>query len=114
MLHWGAGGRIMGQVLSVLAFAAVAVALMYRDRLLSFLVWRPDYLREALAFGLPLVPHIAGIYLLSTVDRLVVNSKLGLAEAGIYVVAVQLSAAMALVFDAINKAYVPWLYDQLK
>jgi O-antigen/teichoic acid export membrane protein len=114
LLHWGADGRIMGQSLSILAFAVVAFALMYRDRLLSFLVWRPDYLREALSFGLPLVPHIAGIYLLSTVDRLVVNSKLGLAEAGIYVVAVQLSTAMALVFDAINKAYVPWLYDQLK
>lgn len=65
-------------------------------------------------FGIPLIPHIVGIFLLSTVDRFVINAELGLAEVGIYMVAVQLSNAMGIVFDAINKAYVPWLFERLK
>src|SRR5690606_4354598 len=44
----------------------------------------------------------------------VINSELGLAQAGIYMVAVQFAAALALVFDAVNKAYVPWLFERLK
>ena len=38
---------------------------------------------------------------------------LGIDSTGIYMVAVQLSGAMAIIFDAINKAYVPWLYKTL-
>ncbi len=47
-------------------------------------------------------------------DRFLINTKLGLAEVGIYMVAVQLASAMGLVFDAINNAYVPWLFERLK
>lgn len=112
-LHWGAEGRIAGQVVSVVLASALAVYLLARDRLLSFFSWEPRYWREALRFGVPLVPHIAGIYLLSTFDRMVVNTRLGLSEAGIYLVAVQLSSAVTLVFDAVNKAYVPWLFGML-
>lgn len=113
-LAHGAGGRIAAQVIAVAVVAVVALLLLHRDRLFALFVWRPDYLREALGFGVPLVPHIAGMFLINTVDRFVINAELGLAAAGIYMVAVQLSNAMALVFDAINNAYVPWLYERLK
>ena len=69
--------------------------------------------REALAFGVPLVPHVAGLFVLNAADRLVINKDLGLAQAGVYMVAVQITMAMAIVFDAINRAYVPWLFARL-
>jgi O-antigen/teichoic acid export membrane protein len=114
VLLQGAGGRITAQLWVAGIFAAVALALLQRDGLLGFLVFSPRYLKEALAFGVPLIPHIGGIFLLSSVDRFVINAELGLAETGVYMVAVQLAGAMALVFDAINKAYVPWLFERLK
>jgi hypothetical protein len=43
------------------------------------------------------------MFLLDTARRLVINAELGLAEVGIYMVAVQLAGALALIFDAINK-----------
>ena len=109
----GAAGRIW--VLSVIpmAFAVIALFLFYKDDRLGF-AWRPNYLREIFAFGVPLIPHSVGLFLLSSVDRFVINDKLGLAQVGIYMVAVQLTAAMGLVFDAINNAYVPWLFERLK
>ena len=109
----GAAGRIWVLGVVPMAFAVVALFLLYKDDLLGF-AWRPNYLREILAFGVPLIPHSAGLFLLSSVDRFVINDKLGLAQVGIYMVAVQLTAAMGLVFDAINNAYVPWLFERLK
>lgn len=109
----GADGRISAYVIITIAFAILAVILLYRDNLLGF-SWKPVHIKEALAFGVPLMPHIAGLFLLGAVDRLVINSQLGLAQVGIYMVAVQLAGAMGIVFDAINKAYVPWLFERLK
>lgn len=114
VLLQGAGGRINAQVWVSIAFACVALIMLNKDKLLGFFSWQPAYLKEALSFGVPLIPHVAGVFLLSSVDRFVINAEIGLAEAGIYMVAVQLTGAMGLVFDAINKAYVPWLFERLK
>lgn len=113
LLH-GAEGRIGAQVWSAGIFALIALVLLKRDDLLSFFVWTPAYLKEAFRFGVPLIPHMGGIFLLASVDRFIINKELGLAQAGIYMVAVQLTSAMGLVFDSINKAYVPWLFERLK
>lgn len=112
VLLGGATGRIEAQIWMVPLFAVLAIFLLAKDKLLT-LSWRPDYLREALRFGVPLVPHVAGFFLLSAADRLVINDKLGLADAGIYMVGLQLSMVMTIVADAINKAYVPWLFERL-
>jgi O-antigen/teichoic acid export membrane protein len=109
----GAVGRIW--VLSGVPFACAVIALLllYKDGLLGF-SWRPMYLREIFAFGVPLIPHTAGLFLISSVDRFVINKELGLAQVGIYMVAVQLVSAMGLLFTSINNAYVPWLFERLK
>lgn len=110
----GAEGRINTQIIVSSVFLVIALYLLKKDNLLKIFTWRKDYLAEALKFGMPLMPHIAGGFLLVSVDRIVINREIGLAEAGIYMVAVQLTAAVGIVFDAINKAYVPWLFEQLK
>lgn len=110
----GADGRIEGQVYAVTVAAFLAMYFMYKDRLVSFFNWNPAYIKEALAYGVPLIPHVVGAFLLLSVDRFVINAELGLAQAGIYLVAVQFSLIASLVFDAINKAYVPWLFELLQ
>jgi O-antigen/teichoic acid export membrane protein len=109
----GAEGRIDAQNYIVLAFAFLSTCLLFRDRLVSW-SWRPGYIREALSFGIPLIPHTVGIFLLGSVDRMMINSRLGLAPTGIYMVGVQLTTTMGIVFSAINNAYVPWLFERLK
>ncbi len=109
----GAAGRIWVLSGIPVVFSAIALLLLHKDSLLGF-AWRPSFLREILAFGVPLVPHSAGLFLLASVDRFVINAEMGLAQVGIYMVAVQLISAMGLVFDAINNAYVPWLFERLK
>jgi O-antigen/teichoic acid export membrane protein len=114
ILTQGAQGRIDAQVITGILAAIIALIWLYKDKLLQIKVWKPQYIKEALLFGVPLIPHHVGFFLISAVDRFVINQKLGLTDAGIYMVAVQLSSAMAIIFDAINKAYVPWLFERLK
>lgn len=114
LLLKGAEGRIDAQIITSVVFLMITLFLLNKDNLLKVLIWRKDYLIEALKFGVPLMPHVAGGFLLMSVDRFVINKEIGLAEAGIYMVAVQLTAAIGIVFDAINKAYVPWLFERLR
>lgn len=110
----GAKGRIDALVISGGIVAIISGILLYKDRLLKILIWKPKYLKEALSFGVPLIPHHIGFFLINSFDRFFINEKLGLTDAGVYMVAVQLSYAVAIIFDAINKAYVPWLFERLK
>ena len=93
-------------------FAAVAIYLLKKDGLIK-IAWRPDLIKEALRYGVPLVPHILGSFLLVTVDRAVISSVLGIDQAGVYMVAVQVAAVVALGLDAVNKAFMPWLFNKL-
>lgn len=110
----GADGRINAQILVSVLFVIVAIYLLKKDSLFKVFIWRKKYLSEAISFGVPLIPHVAGTFLLMSVDRFIINKEIGLSEAGIYMVAVQLTFAVSIVFDAVNKAYVPWLFEKLK
>ncbi len=109
----GVTGRITGNTVAVVFFGTIALLLLWRDGLLKP-SWRPDLMREALSFGVPLIPHVLGGFLLLTVDRAIISSQLGLDAAGYYMVAAQMAMVMGLMVDGINKAYTPWLYERLK
>lgn len=110
----GSQGRIDVQFLVSVIFLVASLFYLRRDGLLEIFVWKKKYHIEALRFGIPLMPHVAGGFLLTSADRIVINQEVGLAQTGIYMVAVQLTAVLGLVFDAVNKAYVPWLFERLK
>ncbi|PKG98919.1 lipopolysaccharide biosynthesis protein [Paraglaciecola sp. MB-3u-78] len=113
-LNLGPAGRVDAQLITVLIMSLLTLYYLKLDNLVNFFTFKPMYIKEALNFGVPLIPHIIGIFLLSSVDRYIINSKLGLESAAIYMVSYQLSSALAIVFDAISKAYTPWLFTLLK
>tara|TARA_R110002051_G_scaffold116772_1_gene190332 strand:+ start:21019 stop:22200 length:1182 start_codon:yes stop_codon:yes gene_type:complete len=112
-LGLGVLGRLGGLSATVFVFGVLAVFLLYRDGLLSW-SWRPDLMKEALSFGVPLIPHMIGGFLLLTIDRAVIGYKLGLESAGFYMVAAQLAMVLGILLDSVNKAFIPWLFERLK
>lgn len=112
-LKYGYEGRLLGQTIAVACFALVAVISLLKAKWATL---RPSwhYMRETIAFGVPLIPHVIGCFLIAAADRFIINEKLGLAAAGAYMVAVQIGMGISLLSDAFNKAFVPWLYEQLK
>lgn len=114
ILGLGALGRVWSIALVSISMAVLSIVLLYKDDLIKLFCFRKVYLKEALAYGIPLIPHVFGVFLLTSVDRFVISDSLGLGPAGIYLVAMQISTAFTIVFNSINKAYVPWLYSKLK
>ncbi|MEQ5726525.1 oligosaccharide flippase family protein [Providencia rettgeri] len=97
IMKHGASGRIDAQLITALFIAITSLFLLYKDKLLKIFTWKPAQIKEILLFGIPLIPHHIGFFLLSSVDRFFINKEIGLAEAGIYMVAIQLSSALAIV-----------------
>ena len=113
ILDLGSEGRVDAQLISSALFTIVALALLKKDGLYDIAVFNIGYYKEICSFGIPLIPHIFGLFLLSSFDRVVIKEKLGISEVGVYMVAMQLSMGLKVVFDALNKAFAPWLYEQL-
>ncbi|MFH4490934.1 oligosaccharide flippase family protein [Vibrio diabolicus] len=109
-----AEGRIYGIFFASVLIGVVAALLLYNDRLFAFDRVKAAYFYDALSYGVKIIPHVLGIFLLSSFDRFVIASNLGLRDAGIYMSAAQIAIVMNMVFDGINKAYVPWLFSVLK
>ena len=113
LLNFGAEGRIYGITLTSVIVGILSYYTLRSDELILFEFNIRDF-TDALAFGVPLIPHVLGGFLLLSVDRLVINKELGLEMTGIYMVAVSLGSVLNLVFNGVNKAYSPWLFGQLK
>lgn len=105
-------GRLSGMLFSWFFIAIVAVYLLIRQGWLSKSI-KLAYAKDALWFGVPLIPHALGGLLLGMGDRLMVNSILDVSSTGIYVVAVQLGLILGVFADSFNKAFAPWLMEKL-
>lgn len=112
LLSLGLEGRLWRQTIALVLFGIAGFWLFFPGGLPAF-SWRRGYIRGALEFGVPLIPHICGISMLTVLDRMVVMHFLGPSQTGVYMVAIQIALGMALVADAVNKAYVPWLFEHL-
>ena len=72
------------------------------------------YWRYALGFNLPLIPHYLSTTILSSADRIMIGDMVGKSEAGIYSVAYSIGMVCTLFSQAIQQAYLPWLYKRMK
>ncbi|OFA32765.1 polysaccharide biosynthesis protein [Glaciecola punicea] len=113
VLLLGPEGRIYAIVITSAFVGLVSFYTLRNDNLVCFKYNRQD-IREALFFGVPLIPHVLGAFLLSSIDRLVINKELGLEVTGIYMVAVSLGGGLNVIFSSVNRAFSPWLFEQLK
>jgi O-antigen/teichoic acid export membrane protein len=106
-------GRVLGQAVAVMLFGIIALWWLLKDGLIRHSkAWRV-HSRDALKFGLPLIPHVIGGLLIVAADRFVIVRLLDVAQAGIYMVALQVGQALGLMTESFNKAYAPWLMRNL-
>jgi len=106
-------GRVISIFSVYLLFATISLYSLSKDRLINIKSFCWIRIKEILDFGVPLIPHVIGAFFLVAADRFIINLRLGLDDAAFYMVAVQFSLALKLVFDASNKVYSPWLFSKL-
>lgn len=106
-------GRIIAQVLTASIFAIFSLVTLYRRGWLVF-DYDKAYIKDALKFGIPLIPHAIAGFAMAMSDRIIITRLIGLADAGIYSVASAVSMTISIMQNSFNQAYVPWLFEKLR
>ncbi|MBV6493602.1 MAG: hypothetical protein LDLANPLL_01625 [Turneriella sp.] len=106
-------GRLIGQSTAIIFFGILAVYLLKQKNLIRKPTQFKHDIKDALKFGLPLIPHTLGGFAVYSVDRMVIANLLDVYAVGIYTVGAQLGQAMNLLSDSFNKVYSPWLMENL-
>lgn len=107
-------GRLLGQLIAIAFFMVLGLYLLVQSREVAKPSTPHQDAIDALNFGVPLIPHVIGGFLIAISDRFIVSEMLGIADVGIYTVAFQLGMILKLFTDAFVKAYGPWLYARLQ
>jgi O-antigen/teichoic acid export membrane protein len=104
----GARGLLLG---NFGGSALVLAGLLWVHR--ARLALRPsrERLREMLHFGFPTMPAELSLYALNFVDRVALARLAGLAEAGLYALAVKFSQAVTVIVRGFNLAWPPLAYS---
>lgn len=105
-------GKIEAQLITIFLFAAYGFYWLYKNGFINF-SFNMAYIKSALKFGIPLIPHTLGSIFISYTDRTFITNMVGIAATGIYVVAWQISLIVDMVNISFSKAYMPWLYERL-
>lgn len=106
-------GRLVGYSTAILLMGFIALIWLYNDKLLRRTDTWKIHAKDALRFGIPLVPHTIGGMLMVFVDRIIINHLLGTDSVGVYMVALQMGMVIGLLTESFNKAYAPWLFKNL-
>jgi O-antigen/teichoic acid export membrane protein len=104
----GARGLLLGSYATGAAFVLALIVLQRRR--LSLLFDRA-LLRRLLRFGLPTMPAEASLYLLNFVDRIIIVRTLGLAEAGLYSLAIKFAQGVNVLVRGFQLAWPPLAYS---
>lgn len=104
----GARGLLLGSYASGAAFVLGLIFLQRRHLSLRF---DRALLRRLLRFGLPTMPAEVSLYLLNFVDRIIIVRSVGLAEAGLYSLAVKFAQGVNVLVRGFQLAWPPLAYS---
>lgn len=108
----GAGLGLMGVVIAdVVVTTALMAILLRRFAPLVRPVFSPAVLRQALAFGLPRVPHAAAQQVIAVGDKFILAAFRPIAEVGVYSMGVSFGLTQKLFLSAFEYAWAPFYYS---
>jgi O-antigen/teichoic acid export membrane protein len=111
-LDYGWEGRVIGKVSAVVLFGISAVSILWYNNLIKFQIVY-EYLKHALSYGIPLIPHVLSGFMITMIDRVFITNMVGISETGIYTVGYQVGMIIGVLAGSFNKAWAPWLFEKL-
>jgi O-antigen/teichoic acid export membrane protein len=103
-------GRIAG---NAIPFIIVGILLSISFLLKGRVLFHKVFLKYGLKIGLPLIPHLLSLTLLSQLDRIMIQKMIGYSEAGIYSFGYTMIAVLAIIMSSFDNAWGPWFYSNL-
>lgn len=113
LLCWGWQGRILGVIATSVIFGLLSIFVIYKREYIKF-SFNKKYIKDALFFGIPLIPHALGGWIITGIDRIFINSMVGVAATGLYSVGYSVGMIIGLLASSFNLAWLPFLFEKLK
>lgn len=121
MLEFFAGNQVINRLLALLFSSLFVFFITYVFINKKFKTGRKFSLTNykialvyIFSFGVPLILHQLSFFMKGQVDRIFIYKLYTPAELGVYSAGVQIALILTVLFMALNKAVVPYYYEQLK
>ncbi len=109
---FGWEGRLMSLLITTTIMTIIGFIFFFRKKLLTTKIsWH--YIHTGLLFGLPLILHTVGKFLINQSDRIFIAKMISLDEAGIYNIGYQVGMIMLLIVNAMGNFFRPFLFERL-
>lgn len=107
--------RYLGRIYAAVAVnATVMIYSIYNIIKISSFKFKFEKVKYALAYGVPLIPHVMSGFVLAQFDRIIINQLNGAADAGLYSFAYNVGMLMYIFVMSLNRSWVPIFYSKLK
>lgn len=100
----GAESVLISQLL--ITFIVVLLTFGIQLKFLEFSL-NLTFVKQSLLFSLPLLPHVASGWIISSSDRVILEKIVDIADLGIFALAAQVSMVLAVFYTSVNNALVP-------
>lgn len=110
-LNWE--GRAWGIFISNLLFFGLGLIVIHKSGFFTTQI-KKKYAKDALHYGLPLIPHLIGTFVIGYSDRIFIEKMVSLEALGIYDMGYKIGALIMILVVSFSSAYVPFLYDSLR
>lgn len=105
-------GRLWSWLLATIVSFFISIFYFRRKGLLNFRIDK-KYIRAGVLFGLPLILHTIGKFVINQSDRVFIAKMVSIEEAGIYNIGYQVGMVILLLVNAVGNFYQPFLYERL-
>ncbi len=102
-------GRIVGAAAGAVFTGLIILFSFFRKVKPNF---RKNYIKFALKYSLPVVPHGISQVILGQFDRIMIRSMVNEAAAGIYSFTGNISAIMKVIVNSVMAAWSPWFFEE--
>ncbi len=112
LLHYGWKGKFYAEMGLYAIFAAYMLYYLIREEYVRFSPSAAK-LKELFAYLFPMTFHVVGIFLMVTIDKVILARYLPLESVGIYTISMTMAVIVNIVFDAMLRAWEPYIFEKL-
>jgi len=106
-------GRLIAVVIASVFFGMMSFVFLFKRNYVEF-KFNKDDIKDALKFGIPLLPHALSVWIKTGIDRVFLTMLVSASATGLYTVGFQIASVVTILTAAFNKAYAPYLFEKLK